>query len=513
MKSTEKAYRIIQKPFLILILLPLYVISKDAAVLTDELSVSFLALIAFATVVVQLNISGLLRLFGFRTWKNAITAGSAILIPILFFGPLHDLLKASSIPGVLTSYRVTVPVLTGAIILFLFTIRKHSLQRLSTYLNATLIILTFLEFVIILDTFRRPASSRLLDSEMKAMQEFQRHKLPDTLPDIFFLVFDSYSSSYSLKKTLQFDNTAADQHLKENGFRIFNEACSNFNHTLLSISSIFNMSYPQLPEDAAQDISQFYYKANRSLQTNALFNILKANGYDVKTTQHLSMQRSKSSLPGYFDVMIVHHYVYRTLPGRLYRDLGYLLKQNDFFSAFFIQKQDSQCKRLYDYTQQSIAAIQNTCSTESDGPPQFMYAHFMIPHEPWCFDSHGSIRPGKEVYRDSNFVTGYLQQVQYTNQIIKQLVLQIQNNNRPNTLIIIAGDHGYRSHNDVDMREHIFRIRFAAYHPQPLIEDWPESISGVNIFRLVLNTFLGAQMELLPHEAFYLQKKTNSERN
>lgn len=506
-----KSVTIVQHPLLLLLLLPVYFTIKDYSKLIDELSPFFLITVGGITASVLLLTAFVLYIFGFRNRYRAITAATAVLIPILFFGPIHDLLKSTVLPQVLTSYKVVVPVLGAGLFLFLLYVRHKPLQRLCSFFNTLLLILIFVEILSILNTKRQPVTKRLLDGDMQAVQEFKRGVPPDSLPDIFFLVFDSYTSSTSLQQTMGFNNAAADQFLEQKGFRIFEEALTNYNQTLFCVSSMFNMNYPQLPGSFIPGLTDFMYRANRSLSNNALFTILKESGYEIHEAHHLRFKiNSKNELPGFFDIMKIHRYFYRTLPGRIYRDLGYLAVLNKNLRPLWVMLQKNECERLKSYCDNSVKKIQSVCNNDRQRAPQFLYAHFLLAHSPYCFNSTGELRNPEKVFLDSNIVRGYLEEISYANKIIKELVTYIQENNRKNSVIIIAGDHGFRSHSDDNMDKHIFRIRFAASNLNGRIQNWPDTISGVNIFRLVLNTYLGAEMPLLPHRSFFLRSKQPS---
>ena len=62
-------------------------------------------------------------------------------------------------------------------------------------------------------------------------------------PDIYFLLFDAYTSSLGLKENYQYDNSGFDRYLAQKGFHIQRASRSNYKYTILSMPSIFNMCY------------------------------------------------------------------------------------------------------------------------------------------------------------------------------------------------------------------------------------------------------------------------------
>ena len=98
----------------------------------------------------------------------------------------------------------------------------------------------------------------------------------------------------------------------------------------------------------------------------------------------------------------------------------------------------------------------------------------------------------------------YLDYVQYTNTKIKELVNTISHNSNEQAVIIIMGDHGFR--NDAQMPEHVFlQNQNAVYLPGKNYNLFYDSITGVNQFRVLINTLFKQNTPLLKDTSIFLK--------
>jgi len=63
------------------------------------------------------------------------------------------------------------------------------------------------------------------------------------LPDIYFIILDSYTDNNTLKDIFNFDNAEFLSYLSEKGFFVSQKSFSNYNSSPLSIPSMLNMKY------------------------------------------------------------------------------------------------------------------------------------------------------------------------------------------------------------------------------------------------------------------------------
>ena len=102
--------------------------------------------------------------------------------------------------------------------------------------------------------FTGKAENNLLAVPIK---ELKPTKIPnENKPDIFFVVFDEYASSKSLKEDFDFDNSEIDSLFEANGFFVSYDSKSNYNYTFFSVASTFVLDYLKLkPNDLISEKS------------------------------------------------------------------------------------------------------------------------------------------------------------------------------------------------------------------------------------------------------------------
>jgi len=135
----------------------------------------------------------------------------------------------------------------------------------------------------------------------------------------------------------------------------------------------------------------------------------------------------------------------------------------------------------------------------------------MIPHDPYVFTRKGELKKitidqlNKKEYE----ADAYFEQLLYANTLIEEMVMFIKNNNKPNTIIIVAGDHGFRNFKQMGI-ENIFSNLNAFYFPNKDYSRLYDSISPVNTFRVVLNTYFNAQLPLLKDSSIIVTEQKNT---
>jgi hypothetical protein len=131
--------------------------------------------------------------------------------------------------------------------------------------------------------------------------------------------------------------------------------------------------------------------------------------------------------------------------------------------------------------------------------PKFIFAHFLIPHEPFVFEADGEVTtdPGyysgvkgsavNDIYR----ARGYTNQVEFISKSILAITAEILANSPEPPIIVLQGDHGF-------LPEERFMILNAYYLPGQAYQDFYPAITPVNSFRLIFNRYFGSAYELLP---------------
>jgi phosphoglycerol transferase MdoB-like AlkP superfamily enzyme len=148
--------------------------------------------------------------------------------------------------------------------------------------------------------------------------------------------------------------------------------------------------------------------------------------------------------------------------------------------------------------------VKSSCSLRKS-KPQFVYAHYLLPHDPYIYDSTGNLKPVENtvIYAEEKQPAAFIEQVKFANKIILQLVTHIKKTNKPNTVIIIEGDHGFRN---IEGKKGImiYDSFSSFYFPNNNYTELYPSISPVNSFRVVLNNFFDANLSLLKDSSIFI---------
>lgn len=485
-----------------LILLPVFFILSGYNELFGFLSLRFV-LFNFFIILLSISLLFLLSMISFRNKEKSAIFTLIVSLPTLTFGYIHDSLKSLVGQIFYTSFTFLIPILLFAFIILLFYIkkRKNSFKELFLFFNLLFIILILSEIPNSIKRYKlHQAVQNRIDFRFTAFNDYHpTESIADSAkPDIYFLLFDAMASSKSLLSQLNFDNTHLDTFLSKKGFYVAANAQANYNWTIHSISTTFNMEY--LPDWIAPVMNdpKVYFWGSSSILDNSLFRILTKEGYTIKSYQPISFDNPNWPADNYFSQLRLKHYYYKTLPGRIWRDVfwNYSKINIDFIKKKQANILDHHMLEKKSSLDTTISLVKKSCSRT--GGPRFVYGHFMIPHEAYFFNENGSLRKHEEIRNKEKgaSLVGYAKQVQYASSVIKDLVTYIQQTNRPNTVIIVAGDHGYRTE-EGDKKGYTFQTLNAFYfydHDYSLLYD---SVSSINTFRIVLNKYIKTNFALL----------------
>ena len=424
-----------------------------------------------------------------------------------FFGPVQDLLAGSRFPWI-SSYRLMLPLIGIMLALLIFALRRNrtrKFQQLARYLGFLLLILIAMDVVSIASmlTGKREGASRPTTDD----PDFRLFSLADSVvkPDIYLLLCDEFASSRSLLETWGFDNTDFDTALTRRGFRVMADSRSNYNFTPFSVASILQMNYPEFTGNASEVSMQDYSNIHSMIGKNRLSEVLRANGYRIHNYSIFDLPGEPAILDQAFLPLHTRLITSQTLLSRLRNDLGHLLVTGRFrvkALAPFFQKQEAG-------NNEKVIMQTIRDAGESPAQPRFFYLHLFLPHLPYLFDSLGNRRDATLFERDyrENPAPEYFSSVRYADRRLLSLTDSILARSARPPVIVLMGDHGFRKqHPDTNVLDY-FRNMNAVYLPSGEYALFPDSISAVNQFRLILNTVFGKTIPLLPDSTIFLTDK------
>lgn len=464
-------------------ILQLYVFNADKLLFSQV--VVFLAAVLVVTLTLYLGLAWL--------FKDPVKAGVLVaFVALMFFLYGHidaQLTKLLSRPV----RSVLYPVWLAIFLLGVFVIAK-----IESLPNNLTLPLTGVGVVLVL--FPLVGAARIGLKRAQAASEVTNPPLvdisrldvdPDSLPDIYYIVLDEYGRADALAERYGYDNSGFTAALAERGFYVADAAHSNYALTFLSLASSLNMRY--LDEVAEQSSSEAVYFS--LVDQNEVAQVLKAAGYRYV---HVNSGWGPTDRPQGADVVVPHRGVDEyNFAGVLYR--------TTMLNAFYPAVMSSQHRQviLEDFEQ-----IGEVASMER---PTFTLAHLLTPHPPYVFRADGSPVPASEVGRmmccwwANAFNDAYVEQVQFTNTQVLALVDRILADSDQPPIIILQGDHGTKPQ-DVPDFEGVARERlsiFSAYYlPGEGEEALYPSITPVNTFRVIFDTYLGTELGLLEDHSY-----------
>ena len=321
-------------------------------------------------------------------------------------------------------------------------------------------------------------------------------ELPDSIdnvtikPDIYYFIFDEYAGHVTLEQDFDYDNSAFLKELDERGFHVPDISYSNYPNSLESIASTLNMGYLDILTEELGQNSKDLRLPTEIRDNNLAMNFLKL--YDYKIVSFYG------GLGAAGTTALVNEKL-----------CSYLGINNDLRTKFILTYfpitylNDS---LIHANHREKIECVFSTAPNirGTDEEAVFVMAHFLFPHEPYIYDSKGNPVSERKAWEDKD---AYLQQLQYANTRILELVDKTLENSDRESVIIVMSDHGFRPGTDWENpSQENYRAVFnnlGAYYIPNQINDMPETISGVNVFRIIFNSYFGTEYELLEDKQFF----------
>lgn len=332
-------------------------------------------------------------------------------------------------------------------------------------------------------------------------------------PDIYYFVLDGYGSEAILDEIYDHDNSEFLQLLASQGFYVAPGSRSNYSLTILSLTSSMNMGY----------LDRFI-ESGQVKQVNELIPLLRQS--ELRTFLEREGYSVVSFSSGYFRTTIPDSDLFLEPKLAGAKDLEALLIQ----TTALLVVQDA-ASRLglrfpypgYDAHRQRILFTLQMLPTMVEVPgPKFVFVHILIPHPPFVFDRAGEARTFDRNYTigdgsdfpgtNAEYVMGYRDQVRYINRRLAEILPVIISESPLDPVIVIQGDHGpgssldWNSPEASDLRERfsiLNAFRLPGVEPDML---YP-TITPVNTFRVILNSYFGADLPQLPDQSFFSSPK------
>lgn len=444
-----------------------------------------------------------------NVFKAAICTAFTLVF-YLFWGSIHDLLKSWLPNSFFTGYSFLLPLLVLCIIAIgLYQYKaKRSPLRWTRFLNWLTIVLLLMEMGIsTYSTLIGKTRNAPIEGNPEVIISKQDLILPTTPPDIYLIVFDEYPSSRSLKKYLDFDNSEIDSIFQKNHFLVASNSMSNYNLTPLSVASALNMQYFPTDIEKYRNDTRARMQGQLAMARAQFPILLKESGYSIHNHGLMNIAYADSPFEPIFEPDKELVIRYENLPKRIEREIWWNFVVRFRFLQDSPEDRLRKLNKLAHVTTFNYKNLMNEFDDDSKSP-KFVYAHFMLPHPPFLFDRKGTLRTSDTYGSTPDKDSLFLDQVVYSNTILQCIAEKSANDSGKQKIVIIIGDHGYRD-NYVDfdkrIREKQFMNLTAIYSDDHNYRGFYDSISPVNIFRVVLNEHFGTNLPMLKDSTIMLE--------
>lgn len=356
-------------------------------------------------------------------------------------------------------------------------------------------------------------------------------RAPVDKPDIYYIVMEDYASQTQLKAQFNFDNADFNKYLTDNGFYINPDSHQNYPYTTMSIASTLNAGYDtDMINKFKNDTSQTIVPYHRAIQYSSVASTLKGLGYSYSEIGTWYETSNNGPLADKFYLNDRR----LTLFGHLTHIDGFTQSQlSESVFWRFLENGVSlgrtvlgryQGEEQVQLTRDALATLKSLANQPAGG--RFIFAHLIAPHEPYYFNADGSISTNSgSDDTGASIRDKYVGQIKYINSQMEQVLTSIKERSGGNAVVVLQSDEGPHpqelnehlynqdSANDEINNQDVARLsnadlalkygnQAAYYIPKASTSDLATGANNLDVFRLVLNRYFGANMSILP-ECYY----------
>ncbi len=349
-------------------------------------------------------------------------------------------------------------------------------------------------------TRKRPVLPRVAEADLQVSPDAPACK--GTPPDIYYIILDRYYGPDATKVILDFDNHEFLDWLHSKGFYVANKSRTNYARTCLSLASSLNMVYltdlaRQMGKDSPDETPTYLM-----LQDHALQRFLKARGYRYI---HTGSWWDPTRFNRHADLNLGSPFVPISQFSALVLDTTLLRP----FLASLRLVPDSRLRHRVT----TLYQLDQLRRVPASPGPKFVFAHLLLPHQPWVFGSNEQPLTLSQSMGDP--VGRCRDQIEYANRRARELIEDILAHSARPPIIVLQADEGMelgapgeravRANGVTVMssERYHFCILNAYYLPGMNQKELYPSISPVNSFRVVLNHYFGTHLAHLPDVSWY----------
>jgi hypothetical protein len=449
-----------------------------------------------------------------RNGGRAALATSLIVLVVFSFGRILDAAEGTPLSSGRLLLVAGVVLVAGLAAIALVRREWRGLQRALLIVSAVLIATASVRIV----AYEAPRALGAGPSVGSQSPDPTATGTNNTTRDIYYIVVEDLGSPKVLHDHFGLKDEHAFDWLTQLGFKVADDSATNYGKTVHMLASTLNMTYLDDVVNRVGRESGDYHPLYKLIDDSSVARFLKTNGYRYVHIGSWWDPTEKSSIadlnygiaaPSDFSSTLLKTTILPEIVERLPR-LGIHLP-----TAVELTGDNAQ----YDGALFGFSKLEELPRLAG---PKFVFAHIMIPHDPYVFDADGSrLTPVQRSERSTN--ENFLRQAEYTVRRLKEVVTTLLSGpeaSRP--IVILQTDEGPNpptwkqdgarfdwtkaSQQELEIK---YPILNAFYLPGLADPGVYPRMTTVNTFRLVLSKYFGADLPLLPDRLFIYRDKAH----
>jgi hypothetical protein len=461
---------------------------------------------ALVTSVLVTMVVILLAWAAFRSWQKAAILSSFTLLMILLYGHFFEIAAGLTLLGQdVARHRFFIPLwiliyMVGLILLFKYK-DGPQFTKILNYISLFLIVPILLQVAVYEIQAEFFKLNMKTDPTAEVVNPLQ--SVTSKERDVYYILVDAHGRKDLLIEDYNLDTSEFIDGLREMGFYVPLCSQSNYDFTTSSLASSLNMQYIDVLGVEYRDGGEI---SGSFVRESMVLGEFEKMGYSTVTFRNLYPALDIQDSTYRFDYFenstgsaslasLNFQYLFlRTTIARPiieWLEAGSEVKLSPFWSSWMPVNNTLNGRDYLQY-------LQNKYSLDSleeipDLPGRkFVYAHLFVTHQPFVFYPDGQFHPGLKQNIDA-----YRDQVIYADKRLLEIVKIILEKSRVEPVIVIQGDHSYSYGPDR------VKILNAYYFPDNGAKNLYDTITPVNTFRVLFNTYFGGSYELLPDVSRY----------
>lgn len=332
----------------------------------------------------------------------------------------------------------------------------------------TVIACVFCALIVVNGAAAAPTIAARARSKQDTVQYTANAEQPGgSMPNIYYLLFDEYSSDEFMLEYYDYDNSALTGRLEKRGFAVSRHSHNESTSTLTVTTNLMNLDYIVSDSTPA-------YEREQARKNGKLFGMLADSGYSLY------------SLTDIYGLPLIDDQGTKSQAVTASGDtLGSILLKNTVLYPLTRIRQQG--------IRSSVDSIKRFIREKKKN--RFLMVHLNLPHQPFMYDRDGNIlRNVNSDWKDKKY---YLDQFIYASKVMEELADYILEND-PDSIIFLQSDHSARASTDPDLYGIVYKIEDmtncfnCVYYRGEDLEI--EGLSGVNTGRLVFGRLLGGTL-------------------